>query len=289
MGNNQQSAADANGDTTSAKASRKSKTRTVIESNVHQASMKSAVGNADELTFAERLGHPDSTPKQQEKQQKAANDSGKAPRVASNVAVLTSALASNDKHQLQTVLDQQDMRVISATVLALPLGSVLPLLLELMNRFSRKPSASLAGWLRFVLITHQAYLTSLPNLISRLSGLYNFLDDRLKTFPDLLRLNGRFELLLSHIEPSNSGAADDSAPFNTYFEGADDADFDDDGDDDDDDDDDEEAEEDDDADDFDDAEDDDASADENAEAMDVSEDEAAASGSEGSDSDEDDD
>jgi U3 small nucleolar RNA-associated protein 5 len=226
--------AETNGD--ASKTPQKTKTKTVSGDNVHVSGMKSDLNTkVEELTFAERLGQPAASKTPEKSAGKvgvAASADGKVPKVASNVAVLSAALASNDRQQLQTVLDQQDQRVISATVKGLPLSSILPLLLELMNRFSRKPAANTAAWLRYVLITHQAYLTSLPNLINRLSGLYNTLDDRLKYFPDLLRLHGRFELVLSHMELNKSASADDTAPFNTYVEGADDEDFDEDSDDD---------------------------------------------------------
>lgn len=228
MGNNQQADSDAS----ATPKSQKSKTKTIGSGDANVMGMKSDLSSkVEELSFAERLGQPSQPAKQtQAAPVKTAGGKTEAPRVASNVAVLTAALASNDKHQLQMVLDQQDPRVISATVRSLPLTSVLPLLSEVMSRFSRKPSSSLAGWLRFILITHQAYLTSLPNLISRLGALYNSLDDRLKYFNDLLRLHGRFELMISHMEMNKSVSADENTALNTYLEGPEDEDFDDDSD-----------------------------------------------------------
>jgi len=144
-----------------------------------------------------------------------------APKATTAVTVLITALSSNDTQQLGLVLSQNDPRVITATVRALPIGMVMPLLTELLQRFSRKPSLNSIAWLRAVLITHQSYLTSLPNLLEKLAGLYNNLDDRLKHFPELLKLSGRFDLLMAQVDSSHS-IGTPTMPLNTYIEGEED-------------------------------------------------------------------
>lgn len=128
------------------------------------------------------------------------------PRATSAVAALVAALSTNDRAQLGLILSKHDTQFVTSTLRQLPVSQVLPLLSELLSSFSSKASIPIINWTRHLLIIHQSYLASAPELITKLSGLYNTVDERLKNFPDLLKLSGRFDLLLAHLRDNDSSS-----------------------------------------------------------------------------------
>lgn len=133
-------------------------------------------------------------------------DAKDMPRATSAVAALVAALSTNDRAQLGLILSKHDNQFIVSTLRQLPVSQVLPLLTELLASFASKASIPIINWTRQLLIIHQSYLASAPELINKLSGLYNTVDERLKNFPDLLKLSGRFDLLLAHLRDDESSS-----------------------------------------------------------------------------------
>lgn len=136
----------------------------------------------------------------------AESSSKDMPRATSAVAALVAALSTNDRAQLGLILSKHDAQFVTSTLRQLPVSQVLPLLSELLSSFSSKASIPVISWTRHLLIIHQSYLASAPELIHKLSGLYNTVDERLKNFPDLLKLSGRFDLLLAHLRDNDSSS-----------------------------------------------------------------------------------
>jgi hypothetical protein len=144
------------------------------------------------------------------------------PRATSAVAALVAALSTNDTAQLALILSKHDEQFITSTLRQLPVSQVLPLLTKLLSSFAAKASLPVISWTRHLLIIHQSYLASAPDLITKLSGLYNTVDERLKNFPELLKLSGRFDLLLAHLRNDEAGEAHVKRALQTYVEEDDD-------------------------------------------------------------------
>jgi len=155
----------------------------------------------------------------------AANASSDLPRATSAVAALVAALSTNDKAQLNLILSKHDEAFITSTLRQLPVSQVLPLLSELLSSFTVKASIPVIAWTRHLLILHQSYLASAPDLINKLSGLYNTVDERLKSFPELLKLSGRFDLLLAHLRDDDESETMGKRALQTYIEEDDDIDM----------------------------------------------------------------
>jgi hypothetical protein len=95
---------------------------------------------------------------------------------------------------------------------------------RLSEKVERSPTRglSLCVWMRSVFTKHSSYLMSVPNLHLKLASLYQILDDRASVFPKLLNLNGRLELALSQISPSEK-TSDEELAHMCYDEKIDDA------------------------------------------------------------------
>ncbi len=121
----------------------------------------------------------------------------------SSVAVpLSQALNSGNDGLLERCLSgaTSDTTIIS-TVRALNGADALLLLNQLMAKFEKRPSrgSALLVWLKSILQVHAGTLMSVPALSDRLLPLYQGVNQRMATFKKLLRLQGRLDLLLSHV------------------------------------------------------------------------------------------
>lgn len=127
---------------------------------------------------------------------------------ASMATVLSQALHSGDTAQLEMVLTTTDPEAVDATVARLQAKFVVQLLRQVVSRFEAKPArgASMARWLRAVMVHHAAALASTPGLVSQLAGVYHIVDARLAAYRKLLRLAGRLDLLLGQLGGSGSDA-----------------------------------------------------------------------------------
>eukprot|EP01116_Phalansterium_solitarium_P021244 TRINITY_DN6521_c0_g1_i1.p1 TRINITY_DN6521_c0_g1~~TRINITY_DN6521_c0_g1_i1.p1 ORF type:complete len:662 (+),score=197.41 TRINITY_DN6521_c0_g1_i1:114-2099(+) len=154
------------------------------------------------------------------------------PKADSLQAVLVQALHSKDNALLESCLAVSDPVIIRNTVQRLPLQQLLPFLKAAVEKFQAKPTRGiiLVTWIRAVLVQHTAYLMTVPDLVSSLSGLYLTVDSRLSVFRKLLKLSGRLDLLLSQVSATRQATVVEQRVGVIYEEGPSDDDEDDDND-----------------------------------------------------------
>lgn len=68
-------------------------------------------------------------------------------------------------------------------------------------------AASLGRWIRALLSCHLGYLISVPGLPEKLALLHQLIDRRVASFPKLLQLQGRLDLLLARSKGSSKRRA----------------------------------------------------------------------------------
>ncbi|KAG2077567.1 NUC189-domain-containing protein [Suillus decipiens] len=141
---------------------------------------------------------------------------------------LIQALHSSDSRLLETCLAHSDPAMVRNTVRRLPPQLAVPLLTACVERLGRGPRAAsmkgggggassqrgtgLVTWVKTVLAVHSGHLMTMPDLVSRLSGLHATLTSRLALQDSLLSLNGRLDMVLSQIEMRSSTAPTLLAP-----------------------------------------------------------------------------
>jgi U3 small nucleolar RNA-associated protein 5 len=148
-------------------------------------------------------------------------------KVESIDAALIQALKTKDQDLLNRVFQTTNPVIVKRTVEKLPQNSVLPLLLFTVEKFQTNPSMAnqLTIWINSVLTIHLAYLMSLPTLPKTLGPLYSVIESRLAVFQDLLRLQGRLDLLVSQIDRRRASSTTlSSEPNQVYREGDEDED-----------------------------------------------------------------
>ncbi|ETS62894.1 hypothetical protein PaG_02656 [Moesziomyces aphidis] len=173
-----------------------------------------------EPTLAQRLkelGFSDPSTAGQEAEEDDAQMPSKKQQSLTNEASLASSLSqalhSGDTSLLTSCLNHNDPILIRNTVRKISGPLSVKLLEECVSRLNgvggnhvskgsmgSQKARGLMEWVRATLLNHMGYLMSLPNLVSRLSGLHATLTTRLATHERLLALNGRLELVLSQIE-----------------------------------------------------------------------------------------
>ena len=138
-------------------------------------------------------------------------DAPATPKADSSAVVLTQALQNDDTALLEDCLSCRDHTLITNTVRRLPATSVLPFLKQVASRVRSKPgrASTLVFWIRAVLTEHTAYLTSVPAAGAVLAELFQAADARLDVFGRFLKLQGRLDLIMTHI--SHRRRADDTA------------------------------------------------------------------------------
>ncbi|KAI8922731.1 WD40-repeat-containing domain protein [Entophlyctis helioformis] len=141
----------------------------------------------------------------------------KAATPLSLAQMLSQAIHSGDVQMLEKSIETGDKKVIAATVARLSPTQVVSLLELLVVRLQRRPTRApqLIEWVRSLLMTHSAYLLSVPTLATRLGSLYRTLDTRQQTLTKLNRLYGRLDLAVSQMDAARStllmsGAGDDA-------------------------------------------------------------------------------
>ena len=130
------------------------------------------------------------------------------PRADSSAVLLTQALQSEDSGLLEDCLMCRDLTMISNTVRRLPVTSVLPFLKQVSSRMRSKPgrATTLVPWVKAVLIEHTAYLGSVPAAAGVLSELFQASDARVAVFDKFLKLQGRLDLIMSHVSRGRRSA-----------------------------------------------------------------------------------
>ncbi|KAG1753888.1 uncharacterized protein EDB91DRAFT_423001 [Suillus paluster] len=191
-----------------------------------------------ELSLGQRLAaisgdaRPSSSDSEEEGQsQSPRKQKQDAPNVVpahSLTRTLIQALHSSDSKLLETCLAHSDPALVRNTVRRLPPQLAVPLLTTCVERLGRGPrAASMKGggggassqrgmglviWVKTVLAVHSGHLMTMPDLVSRLSGLHVTLTSRLALQDSLLSLNGRLDMVLSQIEMRSSTAPTLLAP-----------------------------------------------------------------------------
>ncbi|RHY92131.1 hypothetical protein DYB37_005350 [Aphanomyces astaci] len=136
------------------------------------------------------------------------------------VSVLEQALQSKDNALLEHCLRIHDPKVIDETCRRLNTTRVFPFLLLLVEKFEKRPTrgATMCQWIKFLMLNHTAYLMTVPDVIDKLSTLYQSLDARVKVFPQLHKLSGRLNLVLGQIAGRSNVEVVDDAPDVVYNE-----------------------------------------------------------------------
>lgn len=184
-----------------------------------------------ELSLGQRLAaisgdaRPSSSDSEEEQSQSPRKQKQDTPNVIpahSLTRTLIQALHSSDSRLLETCLAHSDPAMVRNTVRRLPPQLAVPLLTACVERLGRGPRAAnmkgggggassqrgtgLVTWVKTVLAVHSAHLMTMPDLVSRLSGLHATLTSRLALQDSLLSLNGRLDMVLSQIEMRSSTA-----------------------------------------------------------------------------------
>lgn len=112
--------------------------------------------------------------------------------------IISQSLQSGDTQMLETALGITDPSVIEATLQKLS-GSQVPLFIEqLVKRLQGKSGRlqHLLPWIRGCIIVHATTLMSNPSSASALQSLQSFIDQRLESHDQLLKLAGRLDLMM---------------------------------------------------------------------------------------------
>jgi len=132
---------------------------------------------------------------------------------------LIQALHSSDTRLLEMCLTHSDPTLIRNTVRRLPPQLAIPLIASCVERLGKRNNvkgggggassqrgSSLVAWVKTVLVIHAGHLMTIPDLVTRLSGLHTTLTARLNLHDSLLSLSGRLDMVLSQIELRSSTA-----------------------------------------------------------------------------------
>eukprot|EP00656_Telonema_subtile_P007234 TRINITY_DN13391_c0_g2_i2.p1 TRINITY_DN13391_c0_g2~~TRINITY_DN13391_c0_g2_i2.p1 ORF type:complete len:219 (-),score=69.21 TRINITY_DN13391_c0_g2_i2:62-718(-) len=143
-----------------------------------------------------------------------------APKADSSAVLLTQALHNEDSALLEDCLSCRDPALISNTVKRLPVTSVVPFLEQVVVRMKSRPNRTklLAHWIRAVLTEHSSYLGTVPAAGAVIAEFYETLDQRLTAMPHLLQLQGRLQLITSHINKASAGRSKPAASAAIVFD-----------------------------------------------------------------------
>ncbi|KAK6010420.1 NUC189 domain protein, partial [Ostertagia ostertagi] len=111
---------------------------------------------------------------------------------------LTQGLMSNDVIKLDSVLREVRVEIIQATLLDLQVSHVVPLLKALFERLSSRSATNIKPWILWIqciLSLHASYLSSIRNLETELSGLLEWMRQRIGHQQKLLELHGRLSIV----------------------------------------------------------------------------------------------
>jgi U3 small nucleolar RNA-associated protein 5 len=164
--------------------------------------------NADDLTIEQKLQAMEmvddaaSTANTNKRTKKPTKSGRSTPSSQSLQAALVQALHSKDTALLEGCLRQRNADVIATTVRRLPTSYVIPLLLQLIDKFQEKPvrAQEIMDWIKPVLQIHTAYLMTVPDLVGKLSNFYQVMDTRVSVLPKLQTLTGRLDIVTTQID-----------------------------------------------------------------------------------------
>lgn len=151
-----------------------------------------------------------------------------APASHSLGELLTQALRTNDKDQLDLCLRTTEYEVIRATIERLPSPLVGTLLQKVAEILHKKPGRAgvFMVWVQWSLAAHGGYLASQPQLVKQLSTLSRVLKERANSIQPLLQLKGRLDMLDAQLSlrkrNQQRAVNDDEDEAVIYVEGEDD-------------------------------------------------------------------
>lgn len=104
-------------------------------------------------------------------------------------------------------MQHKNDKVIAKTVRILPTNYIIQLIKELNKRLQGHAQSGLGliKWLKSVLIIHTSYLVSYPDLIESLGSVYEMMNARTKLFPQLSKLQGKLQLVMSQVTSQAEG------------------------------------------------------------------------------------
>lgn len=182
---------------------------TVISSGKDLHSLDDDESDQEE-TLAERLNALEVEISQDDEGDQSMKLNGVVPKTnlkelstpGSFATLLSQALKTNDHALLETCLSSREDSLIKISIQRLESSLAVKLLERLAEKMARTPvrAGELNIWIKWVMITHGAYLVTVPNLLKTLSSLHSILSERVSTLPKLLALQGRLQLLSSQIE-----------------------------------------------------------------------------------------
>jgi U3 small nucleolar RNA-associated protein 5 len=159
------------------------------------------------------------------------------PTGTSLVTVLTQALKTKDKDQLESCFQQTDIPTIRSTIQRLQSQHVATLLQSLAERIHKRPgrTGSLLVWVQWSLVAHGAYLATQPDVMAKLRALSQVLRERASGLQPLLHLKGKLDMLSAQLDMRQSMQAasraradaedEDDEEGVVYVEGQDDDDW----------------------------------------------------------------
>ncbi|XP_014663435.1 PREDICTED: WD repeat-containing protein 43-like [Priapulus caudatus] len=150
------------------------------------------------------------------------------PRTDTMAVLLTQGLQSQDMSMIDKVLTEATANVIDNTVRRLPVQAVVPLVQVLALRMSAAPNIAQTyiQWVKSILSTHTSFLMTFPELIEKLSVIYQIMDARLMMFTRMSRLKGKLDLIFSQVNPVEGKRVTDQAAMLVYQEESSDDDVD---------------------------------------------------------------
>ncbi|KAJ4485523.1 WD40-repeat-containing domain protein [Lentinula aciculospora] len=206
------------------------------DENLDSLDIQNVEGHLDvdvaELSLGQRLtavsgadllpGDSDSEPSSTRKQKSKDQDGLSVVPAASLTRTLIQALHSSDSKLMETCLAHSETTLIRNTVRRLPPQLAVPLITACVERLGRGARAGnmkgggggassqrgtgLIIWVKTALSIHSGHLMTMPDLVTRLSGLHSTLTSRLTLQDSLLSLSGRLDMVLSQIEMRSSAA-----------------------------------------------------------------------------------
>lgn len=111
--------------------------------------------------------------------------------------VLTQSLRTNDVHLLETCFHVKELSTVRATIERLDSSLATVLLQRLAERLHSRPgrAGTLMVWIQWTLVAHGGYLANQPELMKRLTSLYQVVNDRANSLQSLLSLKGKLDML----------------------------------------------------------------------------------------------
>jgi hypothetical protein len=126
---------------------------------------------------------------------------GQLPKTDNLLVLLVQGLQSNDAKMLNHVLQHKNEKVVAKTIRMLPTNYIVVLIKELNKRLQGHAQSGMGiiKWLKYVLMIHTSFLMSYPDLIDSLGSVYEMMNARTKLFPQLSKLQGKLQLVMSQV------------------------------------------------------------------------------------------